>query len=313
MGQPGGDTRQWISYGIVDASAEGDHPVTFDPDLGPLVDVKLQPSGAHARCRVASWCAGNGEGAWFPIVEHDEVAVSIPEGDEKAYPVIIGRLNNQIDAFPTVVGGQDTTKNTVAFQRTRGPFVMESGHSIFIRTAVTGSFLLMERAGNVTVSDGFKNFLHLGADFVGLQCSDDDGTVKAIMQLNRQDGLATIEVADSAKFTINADGTATLNAGSTMSVQAAGMTACEHVATIEGVCNVLASVLMGLAAFSAPGALAALAVPAAAQGIVAAALAVASGGSITLMKSAIDAALQLKQQNLTGVLPGVGCPGFLAG
>jgi hypothetical protein len=306
-------TRQWISYGVVDESSGGDHSVTFDPDMGPLVDVKLQPSGSHARCRVSSDCAGNGEGAYDPFVDGDEVLVALPEGDERAGAVILGRLNSQIDKFPSTVAGQDVTKNATAFRRTRGPYVIETGDSLLLRTATAGSFVLMEKAGNVTIADGFKNFLHLGADFVGLQCADDDGTVKSIVQLDRQDGSATVEVADSAKFTMQNDGTVTLNVATSVSIQAAGMAPSEHATTIEAMANLLSFVLMGLAAFSAPGALAALAVPVTAQGIVAAAIGMAATGNIALMQSAIAAALMSKAPNPTGLMPGVACPGVLLG
>src|SRR5258708_21906914 len=97
---PGADTRQWVSYGVVDDDQEDQKSVTFDADHGPLVSVTLQPSGIPVVCRVAGWCAGNGEAEYFPFVSGDEVVVHVPEGDERAGCIITGRCNSQIDRFP---------------------------------------------------------------------------------------------------------------------------------------------------------------------------------------------------------------------
>jgi hypothetical protein len=317
---PGADPRQWFSNGTVDSSTDGDPPVKFDADLGPLVDVKLHPSGTHVRCRVSSSCAGNGEGAYFPFVEGDEVQVAVPQGDERSGCVIVGRTNNKYDRFPKTVAGQDVTKNAVAFQRTRCPYVIESAESIFLRTAVTGSYVLMEKAGNISIVDGFKNYVHAGADFIGIICSDDDGAVKSIIQCDRQDNLITLEVQDSAKFTIKGDGTVELRSSDSIEFQTAGMVACEHIVSTEAVANIIAGVLVGLAAFSAPGAMAALAVPGTASTIVATAISMAgspAGATLQLftaaVQQAINGALAMKQQNSAGLMPGVGCPGLLVG
>lgn len=311
---PGADPRQWCSYGIVDDDQEDQKSVEFDPDLGPLVQVTLQPSGVPVRCRVAGWCAGNGEAEYFPFVSGDEVLVLVPEGDERAGCCIVGRCNSQIDRFPGTVGGQDVTKNAVAFRRIRCPYVFETADSMLFRAATAGNFLLLEKSGNVTAADGFRGFLHLGADFVGLQASDDAGEVLALLQLDRANKLATLEVAGGGKLTIGADGEASMYSAGPFSVGAGGMVASEHVATAESVANVVSAVLQGLAAFSAPGALAALSAPAVAQGVVAAALSLA--GTAPLLPptlAAIQAALSLKQQNTTGLLPSVGSPTHLTG
>jgi hypothetical protein len=311
---PGNDTRQWFSYGIVDDDQEDQKSVTFDPDHGPLVAVTLQPSGVPVQCRVSGWCAGNGEAEYFPFVSGDEVAVAIPEGDERAGCLIIGRCNSQIDRFPLTVGGQDVTKNTVAFRRVRCPYILESADSILLRGATAENFLLLEKAGGVTVSSGFKDFLHLGADFVGLQASADDGSPVAILQLDKVNGIATLEVTDAGKLTIEKTGDASLYCAGQASVGAGGMVASEHVATVEGVANLMVNVLMGLGLLSAPGALAGLLTPVTSQTLVSvAATGAATGALLPALLLALQTALSTKTQNTSGLLPNVGSPTFLTG
>lgn len=115
------DPRQWISMGTIDEDSEDARSIRFNDDdgaplpTGPLVTVTLQPSGITVTCRVASFIAGVGESAWFPFQQKDEVIVAIPQGSERAGPVILGRLNQALDTFPAVVAGQDTSKNTFDF------------------------------------------------------------------------------------------------------------------------------------------------------------------------------------------------------
>lgn len=313
---PGIDPRQWFSWGTVDDDQPNQRAVVFDEQMGPLVSVTLHPSGIPVRCRVLSWCGGNGEAEYAPFVSGDEVAVGIPEGDERAGCVIFGRANNEIDRFPTTVAGQDVTKNAVAFRRLRCPYVVESADSILLRAATAGNFVLLEKNGNVTVSDGTKSFVHVGADFVGMQASDGDGAPLMLLQLDKTNGVATVEVPGQGKLTIANDGTAQWVAASSVSVSAGGMSAAEHVATAESVANLVACVLVGLAAFAAPGALAGLSAPGAASTVVAAALALAASNTnfaVGGIPAALAAALAAKAPNTTGLLPGVGCPAFLAG
>jgi hypothetical protein len=311
---PGNDTRQWCSYGIVDDDQEDQKSVTFDPEHGPLVSVTLQPSGMPVTCRVASWCAGNGEASYFPFVSGDECIVLVPEGDERAGCIIVGRGNSEIDRFPTTVAGQDVTKNSVAFHRVRCPYVFETADSWMVRGATTGNFLLLEKAGNVTVADGFKDFVHVGADFVGLQASDADGAPVLLLQLDKNNKLVTLEATGGGKLTQGVDGNGSWYAVGQISFGAGGMVAGEHLATVEGVANLVSSVLIGLAAFSAPGALATLSNPVVSQGVVAAAATLAGTGALlppTL--AAIQTALSAKLQNPTGLKPGIGSPSLLGG
>ena len=80
---PGMDTRQWVSYGQVDQDTQDSRCVVFDPDLGPLVNVTLQPSGIPVVCRVLAPFAGQGESEYFPFISGDEVVVAITQGDER--------------------------------------------------------------------------------------------------------------------------------------------------------------------------------------------------------------------------------------
>lgn len=309
------DTRQWISIGSVCPEQDGTHSVEFDDDLGPIVDVKLHPSAAHVRCRVGSWCSGNGEGSYFPFVEGDEVLVSIPQGDERSGPVVVCRLNNQLDRFPKTIGGQDVTQNTVAFQRTRCPFVLESADAIMLTSAVTHSFFLLEKAGNVTCADGFKSFLHLGADYVGLSCADEGGNVAGLLQFDRQDKLFTIELTDSGKLMILANGNATWTQAGTISLASSGMVPCEHAVSIETVLCLLSEVLRALAAFSAPGALSGLGIPGTAEATLIGAMTLAQAGFNPAfgLREVLMTKLATKVQNQTGLTPGLGCPGILIG
>lgn len=117
-GLPGKD---WLSIATVD----DDEPVTFDPDLGPLVNVTTQPKQIPLVCRVGMRIAGRGEGEYFPFVAGDEVLVAILQGDARAGGVILCRVCNGIDRFPTTVAGQDATKNNFAFTRSIAPHLEE--------------------------------------------------------------------------------------------------------------------------------------------------------------------------------------------
>lgn len=334
---PGIDPRQWLSYGTVDPETADEHSVTFDPDMGPLVDVTLQPSGIPVVCRVAGWCMGAGESEYYPFLQGDEVVVGVPEGDETAGCVILGRCNNQIDKFPTTVAGADVTKNNFAFRRTRVPFVWETASSWGLRNAATSALFMMGKDGTTTLSDGYLGFLHMGPDFVGLQATDapndgapfaPPGAYLAMLQLDRKNKLATLEVQGKAKLTIGTklDG---LSTAGRFFVQTGGAATSEHVTTVEAVANIIANVFAAygaaLATVAAPLTGSALSVifgtpltiSAVTQTIVAAAMTGAAtpltGTLNPALVSAIKAALAGKVNNTTGTLPNVGCPGFLSG
>lgn len=195
--RPGMDPRQWGSYGVVEPDGST-RSVTFDPDMGPLVTVKLQPSGIPVRCRVASWHAGAGEGSYSPFVPGDEVCVMVMEGDERAGCVIVGRMNQSLDTFPTTIAGNDVTGNTTAFLRMRPPYIVESGTALLFRIEPVGSFLSLAPDGNVTLASGDKSFLHLGADFLGLQ--NGDGSL--VLQGNNTTGAWRMSAGGTTFLTV---------------------------------------------------------------------------------------------------------------
>jgi len=176
--QPGSDPRQWVSYGTVDADTPDSPSVQFSDDAGnplptgPLVSVTLQPSGISVVCRVGGEAAGNGEAEWMPFVAGDEVLVAIPEGHERSGPVILRRMNNAADAFPTAVAGMDPTKNTFAFRRLRVPYVIETGESYLIRSAKTGAQIGIDPTGNLILNDGDAGNMLMGPEAQGFTSGD---------------------------------------------------------------------------------------------------------------------------------------------
>jgi len=327
---PGVDSRHWVSYGTVEAETEGQPSVEFDADYGgPLVYVKLHPSAARVTCRVASWCAGNGEAEYYPFIQGDEVLVVLPEGDERAGPVIVGRMNSQIDVFPTTVAGNDVTKNNFGFRRMRAPFMIETAQAYGVRNAVTGSLFMMAQDGTLLLKDAFTDFLHMGPDFVGLQATTDTDTTGAspfaspdaevmIVQMDKTSGSEKIllEVTGKTRMVIGKTVSA-LTTNGTFSVGASGAFASEHAISTEAVVNLLASLMttLNVAIAALPGtltgpSLAAVFLPAA---NINASLALAGAGTISAYSAAIQGALSAKAPNPTGMLPSVGCPGFLVG
>jgi len=318
-------TTQWVSYGIVDAQGAGDEkPITFDKTFGPLVDVKLQPSADQVRCRVSSWCAGRGEGSYYPFIDGDEVLVVMPEGSGRGNPVIIGRLNNEIDAFPTVVAANEPSGNKFGFERIRAPYVVEFAAAYVMRNAITGSLLNFGADGTITAKDGYSDVLHMGPDFVGLQATDDTstspfavpGSTLLVLQLNKQDACIDLQIQGSTQLKLTKENSFLASNG-TFTVQTAGMPiAAEHVITTEATLNLLNAVLTGLGALSLPGALAGLLDPVTRSGILAAAIAYAAapatGAILPPVAGALTTAMLAKLPNPTGLIPGVGCPGFLA-
>jgi len=315
MARPGQDTRQWISYGLV-ASASNDPKdiVDFDEDFGaPLVTVTLQPSDLSVRCRVGSQIAGNGEGEWHPFVKNDEVLVAIPEGDEKAGPVIICRLNNAYDKFPMdSVAGQDPTTNTFAFRRRRTPHIEEFAGPIMFRTAPTGAFLSIDLTGAITLRDGEGDALQMTPDVFGYQSAD----TKNVLQMNNAQKQFILQVGD-AYFQISATDSPneinTLMLGGPFALMSSGNPALEHVATAESVVSLFASLLQ---VFGPPLGLIGPAMDAVLAGLVTAA---ANGGlaATPLTAAAIAAAFAAATQKpATGAVqlrPGLGCAGFLVG
>ena len=270
VGGRGVDSRQWGSYGQVIGSSTGSQGVRFnDPTTGQplqhgvLVDVKLEPSGHVVACRVLNSCAGNGESEYHPFVPGDEVYVLIPEGDEHAGCVIIGRLNNQHDVFPQKVAGMDATSNTFGFKRHVMPFVVEVGGGYMIRQATTHSAFSIDQTGQIFLTEGGTGAqLVLTPDVVGLVLNGST----AGFQIDVQAGIVLVS-ANTASLVLDDAAGSKWQSSSVLSVSTCGNPGLNHVATVEGVlqllmgfCAALAVDLVGvpvagtaLAALIAPG------------------------------------------------------------
>lgn len=312
---PGGDTRQWASIGIVDPDTPNQRSVEFTDDYGPLVSVTLQPSGVPCVCRVAHEVAGNGEGEWFPFQSGDEVQVIVNEGDESNC-VIVGRLNQQIDAWPKMVGGQDATTNTFGFRRLRTPYILETAAGFVLRSATTGAFMSISPAGAVTIGNSDKAFLALGSSLIGLQ----NGSADVMIQIDVEAGDVVLE-AQGTKLTLD-NALSYLYTSGIFQIGSSGNQAAEHVTTVEAVANMLASLLSALGVVATAGGaagaaalatfLAAFSTPAAAQSAVATIL---TAGAAVPLSPALTAAIgtALQTPKVPTQIVGVGCPGFLVG
>lgn len=281
------DTRQWVSMGTVDrervVDGEKVDPVIFDEDLGPLVNVTLQPSGLPVRCRVAASAAGacgNGEGEYSPFVAADEVVVLIPEGDERADCVIVGRMNNAIDKFPAEsVAGQDPTSNKFAFRRRRTPFVEEFATTWMARVASHGAFFMISESGAVTIRDGSKGALQMGPDIFGFTegnrevGTDDVPAPTALFQLDLVNRRTTLQIGDAQFMMSASDGTsdggpppgdANLSLAGALTMAFGNNQPAEHVATTEFVLAILEVALSAIGGgFGVPAVAAVLAAVAA--------------------------------------------------
>lgn len=332
LARPGMDTRQWISYGIVDNKAAVDggepiDPVSFDEEFGPLVNVTLHPTGLPVRCRVGSDTAGNGEFEYTPFVSGDEVLVALPEGSERAAPVIIRRLTNTRDTFPMEsVAGQDPTNNTFSFRRIRTPRIEEYADSYMLRSAVSGAFLLMSPEGTITLRDGSSGALQMSEDIFGYQNADGD----ALMQLDKTNGRVSLMIRDAILNLAASDNpddpTSNLATNSSFAVSTLANTAAEHVVTLEQLCSILnrlfAVLSLSITAVGGPLTSANTAPIFATAGTVelpAALSLAATAPQDAALASAIVGALAAQPPKQTPVgptgqlTPGVGCPGFLAG
>jgi len=237
---PGMDPREWVSYAIVDADGESDEEksVVFDEDMGPLVNVTLQPAGKQVRCRVASFVAGNGEADWYPFLEKDEVLVVMPEGSERN-AIIIARLNQSIDKFPTMVGGADVTKNNVGFRRVRAPYIFEfaAPSSYLIKQIPTEACFLIDKSGAIYLKDGNKTIFHMGPDWVGFVGNEGAFQIQYVLE----DDKFLIKGKDAAVVVdLNGDGTAsTFMVPGVLSIGTAGGWPFFHATTVEAICNLI--------------------------------------------------------------------------
>lgn len=234
LSRPGMDTRQWASFGIVDQETPNARSVSFDPSLGPLVNVTLQPSNIPVVCRVANAIAGQDEGEWFPFLPGDEVEVIINEGNERAGCVIVGRLYNEIDKWPSKVAGQDATKNTFGFRRLRTPYILETASSYMLRSALTGANLTIDQKGNLFLVSGDGHQLVFSADFMKIGEADGD----TFFQIDMDKKEALIQVNGDAQYLFSDDVTSFTTPGS-MQISTAGTGSLQHGITLEQVVNLL--------------------------------------------------------------------------
>jgi hypothetical protein len=299
---PGQDTRSWVSHGTVDNSAPGNPSVTFTPQYGPLVRVTLHPSGTPVVCRVAHAVGGNGEGEWHPFVSQDEVLVSIPEGDETAGCVIVGRLNNEIDQWPAQVAGNDSTKNNFSFRRLRTPYVVETASSYLVRSATSGAFFGISADGEVTISNADNAFLAVRPDFVGMQ----NGPGDVLFQIDVGAKQFVAEAAGT-KFVLDAD-TSYLYTSGVLQLGTSGNQASEHATSIESIVVLLQAFFTALGALS-PGPLTGAGVAGAFVAAMNAAIESAPSLPIAPYGASLQGALGIPKT--AGVLPGVAAPGLL--
>jgi hypothetical protein len=309
---PGADTRQWVSYGIVDDDVQGgDHAVRFTDDSnnplpqGVLVTVKLQPSGITVVCRVGMHAAGVGEGEYSPFSPGDEVVVAIPEGNERAGCVILCRLTNSYDVFPTTVAANDVTQNNISFKRTLTPFIHESGGTYTIRSASTGATLslgIQAPASNptalsgVALGDGLGNQILLTPS--AIMINQEGGT-------NLSLGATTSGLSTSGTFSVFT--TSTVGLGTAVGVHAIGL---EQVCMlIEGFMTTWGLALAAAVPIFGIGAMiAATLTPATLPAFMAGGITVGSVLPLTIEKGAIITALTTIPAN--PATPNVGCLGF---
>lgn len=311
-----------MSYGTVDKQiSDEDRPVEFSKEYGPIVNVTLQPSGVGVRARVAGFIAGAGESSWYPFQAGDEVVVLLADG-ETTSAIIVGRLNQEIDSFPEIVSGNKTDTNTFGFWRLVAPFVIEFKSSFQIFNPVHSAALVMESGGNVTLRDGLLSFLHLGADFIGLQ--NNDGSLQ--LQMNIEAGSIRLAHNNdpgkpSAIFDISGEASQ-FATGGTLSLSTAGNIAQFHGISAESVMAILMAYNQAIAAaigalggpaaylaaaWSAPGPLSAIP----GGGTVEASLPVAN--SVFLNDVFQQSLIPLFSIPKAPNVPGVACPGLTIG
>ena len=309
---PGADSRQWVSYGAVEAVTNGQYPVRFNDAAGNplphgvLVSVKLQPSGLRVQCRVANQCAGNGEGEYHPFGPGDEVLVVIPQGDERAGCCIIGRLNQVHDVFPTTVAGQDTTQNNLAFKRLVSPYCLEVGQGWTVRSASTSASLNIDPLGQILINDGDGSLMAMTPDVLSLMTPGG----AAGLQVNVAAQSCFLQAGPATGFLVDPSAAQFTSQG-TLSVSCSGQPGVNHVTTIEAVATFVAATLAALAPSLTP----AVVTPAQILLAVIVGLESASeGGTPTAtplagpLFSAIGAALNVEK--VPGVNAGVGSSGF---
>jgi len=306
---PGGDTREWGCFGIVQPATSGSGASIrfYDDDGNPLpegylVDVKLMPSGTIVPCLVASFLAGQGEACFFPFNAGDEVYVMVPEGDERAGCTIVGRCNQALDVFPLQVAGQDVTQNNFGFVRMRTPFIVETASSLLLRHSVSGAFLAFDLSGALTMAPGDGGSLHLGPDFLGFQTLDSSGSVQ-VVPANGSQGNQVQMNADATSFLLDGSASQLLTTG-TLTLATAGNQFCGHALTVEQFLTIMQGIVIPPTGLTGPTMWAALAA------------AITAGNATPLDTTVITPALTLALTTPGTPAPGtfgVACPGLLIG
>lgn len=332
MRAPGNDTREWISYATVRGGTGDDDPCVVFEDDQPLVQILLHPSLKEARARVGMQVAGDGEADWNPFVPGDELLVAIPEGSERSGCVVLCRLCNSIDKFPSgSVAGQDPRKNAFAFRRSKTPRVDELNGPVLLRSAKTGGLISLDDAGVLTLRGGNPDDPDAAQPAPGLQMGPDgismqDASAKFGISIGPTSGALLVLVDDAVLSLSSSDGgkPSMIGVPGALAIGTAGNPPLEHATSIEAVVGLELSLLTQIAAAfalippSVGGAPGGLPYAAALLTLVSTGLStvIAQAGVLNpLSLAAITAALQAPKPNTpTGQLaPGVGSPGLLIG
>lgn len=303
--RPGIDPRQWVSFGVVTKETANAQIVTFDKTIGmPLVSVLLQPSEVFVACQVANHVAGNGEGEWFPFVDGDQVIVAVPGGDEKSGCVILGRLNSQLDEWPSQVAGSDSTKNNFAFKRLRTPYVLETAETLLFRSAKTEAFLSLNKIGEWTLSNT-EGYISVASDFITMQSAD----TELVCQLNLRTKIVALEAGGTLLHLKADEDTQLLTPNRVLIGTSGSFPTAFHGVTAESVAVFLQSFAQTIGLLFPSmlfgGALAAAAIP-----LINAALTQAIALPITPLLPGMTAALSAPPDN-TGIQPHFGVAGLL--
>jgi hypothetical protein len=312
LARPGMDPRGWVHYAIVCPETAGQKSVAFtdaqgNPNVfGVQVLVKLLPNANILPCRVAGSVAAAGAAEYHPFIGGDEVIVVVPGGDERNGGVIIGRLTQSFDTFPTTVAGQDATKNNISFKRMVEPYALESGTAVLIRVSATGAALTLDPTGNTYLSSGSGASLYMRSDVASFELK---GTA-AGFQLDPSDDSAQV-IAGGGNTTFKFDGSADqYQSSGSLSFSTLGNAGGNHATTIEAVVNLLNTFFLAAsaAATAPPALLAFFASLSAPTTLIAAIEAAAALPLDPLLGEAISGGLEIPK---TGGSPGIGSPGFM--
>jgi len=301
---PNVDTRQWGSYGIVEAGG-----ISFDDDLGPLIRVKLQPMGQTVMCRVGMGVAGDQEGEWTPMLEGDEVFVGIP-GDEKAGCIILARCSNSLDKFPRSIVGQDPGDNNFAFRRTRVPYVFENTGPLVFRDAKTKAYWSRDKNGRTTIVSPDGAYFSIDDDFATWTSADASIAMQLVFDDSSSGAGLALKAGDETQIVMRKTGASFISAEGTLSLSAGGNQGLFHLTTIEQMIVFIETFMIAVGTLN-PGILTGAGLIGAMSAASSAALATAGTYPLsTLTSTALAAALALPR---TATTPNVGSATIFAG